>query len=293
VGQDDTVTRGHEKETHMSQDAQRDHISKKRVIYTMPGVNDVVVRRDHEYRSTDSGTLTMDLYYPPDAGTRTPAVVFVTGFSDVGAKKMLGCTLKEMGSYISWGELVAASGLVGLTYTNREPATDVQAILDYVRQHATSLNLDGNNIALWSCSGNVPAALSMLMQHARQSVKCAVLCYPYTLDLEGSTGVADAARQWGFANPSAGHSIDDLRHDIPMFIARAGQDQMAGLNEALDRFLAGTLACNMPVTFVNHSVAPHAFDLWHDSEMTRWCIKQILAFLRLYLLSPGLPSQAS
>jgi hypothetical protein len=272
------------KETHMSQEAPREHISKKRVVYTMPGMNDVRVRRNHEYRITESGTLTMDLYYPPDAGTRTPAVVFVTGFSDVGARTMLGCTLKEMGSYISWGELVAASGLVGVTYANRDPATDVHAILDYVRQHAASLNLDESNIALWACSGNAPTAVSLLMQDAKQSVKCGVLCYPYTLDLDGSTVVADAARQWGFVNPSAGKSVDDLRHDIPIFIARAGQDEMPGLNEALDRFLAGALARNLPITFVNHAMGPHAFDLWHDSETTRGCIRQILGFLRLNLL---------
>ena len=272
----------------MSQEEQRERIAKKRVIYTTPGMSDVMVRRNHEYRVTDSGALTMDLYYPPDAGTRTPAVVFVAGFSDLGVQKMLGCMMKEMGSYISWAELVAASGLVGVTYTNREPATDVHAILDYLREQATSLNLDESNIAVWACSGNGPTALSLLTQEAKQPLKCAVLCYPYTLDLDGSTIIADAARQWGFGNPSTGQAIDDLRHDIPMFIARAGQDEMPGLNEALDRFLAAAVAHNLPVTFVNHSVAPHAFDLWHDSEMTRWCIRQILAFLRLNLLKPEL-----
>src|SRR5713226_4781366 len=109
-----TPCRGHTGDTHMSQDTQQDHISKKRVLYTMPGVDAVSVRRDVEYQVTDAGALTMDLYYPPDSksGARTPAVIFVTGFSDVGARKMLGCTQKEMGSYISWGQLAAASGLV-------------------------------------------------------------------------------------------------------------------------------------------------------------------------------------
>ena len=69
----------------MSQDAPQDHISKKRVVYTMPGVDSVTVRRDEAYRVTEVGALTLDLYYPPDAksGARTPAVIFVTGFSDV------------------------------------------------------------------------------------------------------------------------------------------------------------------------------------------------------------------
>ena len=271
----------------MSQDTQQDHISKKRVLYTMPGVDAVTVRRDVEYRVTDAGALTMDLYYPPDSksGARTSAVIFVTGFSDVGAQKMLGCTQKEMGSYISWGRLAAASGLVAITYTNREPAADVNAVLQHVRQNAASLGIDEKSVGVWACSGNVPNALSVLMQDAQDHLKCAVLCYPYTLDLAGSTGVADAARQWGFVTPCAGKSVDDLPRDLPLFVARAGQDQMPGLNETLDGFLARALACNLPVTFVNHSTAPHAFDLFDDSEMSREIIGRILAFLRFHLLT--------
>src|SRR5438046_1268805 len=97
----------------MSQDTQRDQMSKKRVVYTMPGMEAVAVRRDEQYRVTDVGALTMDVYYPPNskAGVRTPAVLFVTGFSDLGAEKMLGSRFKEMGSFVSWAQLAAASGL--------------------------------------------------------------------------------------------------------------------------------------------------------------------------------------
>ena len=50
------------------------------------------------------------------------------------------------------------------------------------------------------------------------------------------------------------------------------------------RFLIKALTCNLPVTFVNHSVAPHAFDLFHDSETSREIIRQMLMFLRFHLL---------
>jgi acetyl esterase/lipase len=271
----------------MSPDTQQDHISRKRVVYTKPGVDAVTVRRDAEYRVTDAGPLTMDLYYPPDSksGARTPAVIFVTGFSDAGAQRVFGCKLKELGSYISWAQLAAASGLVGITYTNREPAEDARAVLRHVRQNAASLDIDESRIGVWACSGNVPNALSVLMQDAQSYLKCAVLCYGYMLDLDGSTAVAEAARQWGFVNPSVGKSVDDLPRDMPLFIARAGQDQMSGLNETLDRFLVKALTCNLPVTFVNHSVAPHAFDMIHDSEISREIIGRILAFLQFHLLA--------
>lgn len=112
--------------THMSQETQRNNITKRRVVYQIPGVDAVSIRRDVEYRANDAGVQTMDIYYPPDSksGARIPAVVFVSGFSDLGFQKVVGCKLKEMESYISWGQLAAASGLVAITYTNREWEVD-------------------------------------------------------------------------------------------------------------------------------------------------------------------------
>ena len=49
---------------------QHEHISKKRILYTVPGMDNVIVRRDHEYAGRETGSLTMDLYYPADAGHR-------------------------------------------------------------------------------------------------------------------------------------------------------------------------------------------------------------------------------
>jgi hypothetical protein len=186
----------------------------------------------------------------------------------------------------SWARLTAASGLVAVTYTNREPAADLSALLGHVRRNAAALGIEGDRLGLWAGSGHVPVALSALMREGRHRPRCAVLCYGYTLDLGDSTGVAEAARTWGFANPCAGRSIEDLPRETPLFVARAGRDQMPRLNETLDRFLLAALARNMPVSFVNHADAPHAFDLFHDSEATREVVRQILAFMRFRLLTP-------
>ena len=271
----------------MSQDAEQEHISKKVVVYRIPGMETVPIRRDVEYRVPPAGALTMDIYYPPDApsGARRPAIVVVAGYPDVEFAAHVGCKFKEMGASISWGRLVAASGLVAITYTNREPATDLHALLQYVRQHAASLGIDEHRIGLLASSGNVPLALSVLMQAGHDYLKCAVLCYGYMLDLEGADGVAEMAKLWGFANPCAGRSIADLPPNTPLFIVRAGQDQLPHLNETLDRFLCHALTGNLPVTFTNHHVAPHAFDLLHDSETTREIVRHILAFMRFHLLA--------
>jgi hypothetical protein len=269
----------------MSEQNQPHAITRKPVLYEMPGMDAVRVCRDVEYRTTDAGALTMDIYYPPDTerAARVPAVIFVAGYPGDGVERMLGCKFKEMASSISWGRLTAASGLAAIVYTNREPEADLYALLQHVRQNAAALGIDETRIGIWACSGNVPLALAVLMR-ADDDLKCAVLCYGITLDLDAATDVAEAAGQWGFANPCAGKSVDDLPKHIPLFIVRAGQDEIPHLNETMDRFMAGALSCNLPVTLVNHPAAPHSFDLFYDSETTREIIQQILTFMRFHLL---------
>ena len=123
------------------------------------------------------------------------------------------------------------------------------------------------------------------MQEDRDYLKCAVLCYGLMLDLEGNTSVAEAAKQWGFVNPCGGKSVADLPQDIPLFIVRAGRDEMAHLNETMERFLSTAITYNLPITMVNHPTAPHAFDIMQDSETSREIIRQILAFMRFQLLA--------
>ena len=271
----------------MSHETPQDPIWKKRVVYEMPGVNAVTTRPDVVFGARDGDALTMDIYYPPDfnGGASLPTVIIVAGFPDLGFQKIVGCKFKEMGSSVSWAQLIAASGMAAITYSNRSPAADMQSLLRYVRKNGAPLGVDEGRLGLWASSGNVPLALSLLMQDAENPLRCAVLCYGYLLDLEESTGVADAARKFGFANPCAGKSVADLRHDIPLFVARAGNDQMPQLNETLDRFVLKALERDLPVTVVNHASARHSFDLFQDNATSREIVWQILAFLRFHLQS--------
>jgi dienelactone hydrolase len=275
----------------MSQESRRNEITTKKVVYELPGMDTVKIRRDVEYRVTEAGALTFDLYSPPDLkiGERRPTVVFVSGYSDPAAERLLGCKLKDMAAYISWGRLVAASGLVGVTYTNREPVADLDALLQHLRQHDAPLGIDENRLGVWACSGNVPMALSVLMQPPQDAFKCAVLCYGLMLDPEGSLGVAEAAARFGFINPCAGKSVNDLPRELPLFLVRAGQDETPRLNETIDHFVAAALARNLPMTVTNHASAPHAFDILDHSETSREMIRRILAFLRFHLLGKHAP----
>jgi hypothetical protein len=271
----------------MSEELRPEDFAKKEVVYRIPGMDSMSVRRDVEFPAADGDILTMDLYSPRDVkpGAKLSAVVFVAGYPDPGFERMLGRKFKETGSSVSWARLAAASGLAAITYTNREPAADLDALLRFVRQNAPSLGIDEKKIGLWASSGNVPVALSALMREGQDGLACAVLLYGIMLDLDGSTGVAEAARTFKFANPCAGRSVEDLPPELPLFIARAGQDKTPHVNESIDRFVAGALRLNLPMTLVNHREGPHAFDLFENSEASREVIQRILAFLRFHL--PG------
>ncbi len=82
----------------MSDAAPRHPITLKRTVYQIPGMADASTRRDIEYRMTDAGSLTLDVYRPHDSHSSAPlaAVVFVIGYSDVGGQAVPGCKIKDM-----------------------------------------------------------------------------------------------------------------------------------------------------------------------------------------------------
>ena len=273
----------------MADESPAQQISKARVLYTVAGMDDVTVQQ-FPYQS-NGDTLTLDVYAPAGRSSAPlPVVILVTGYSDAGARKMLGCAFNEMGSFVSWARLIAASGIVAVTYVNHHPA-DVRSVIEYVRGYATALGIDANRLGLWSCSGHAPNALSLLMKENGVTPTCGVFCYPYTIDQDGATVIADASTQWGFFNACAGHTVSDLSTSTPIFIVRAGQDEMPGLNATLDLFVAAALAGNLPVTVVNHAAAPHAFDLFYDGSETRAIVEATLRWMQRHLAVPAAADQ--
>lgn len=168
-----------------------------------------------------------------------------------------------------------------MIYATREPAGDIQRVMRHLREHAGALGIDGGRIGILACSANVAVALSALMTGSIAS--CAALLYGLTLDLDGSSDVAAASREFGFVNACAGTSVSDVADDVPLCVVRAGREHFAGLNKALDRFVTAAVARNLPITSINHPTGPHGFDLEEDSEVSRRIIKHVLSFLSLQL----------
>lgn len=240
------------------------------LVHTLPGADDVLVEH-HTYPTAD-GPLAFDLYRAPTAAAPRGAVVFVSGYPDPALAAMFGRPLQAWASYVGWARLTAASGLVAITYTNRDPA-DVHALVAHLRAEAAPLGLDPARLAIWACSGNVPTALDVI---ARARPTAAAVLYGYLLDLDGATAVADAARQFHFACPPV--ALDEIAA-TPLLVVRAGRDAMPGLDATLTRFVAAARARDLPVTLLDLPDAPHAFDVVDPSPPSRAAIEQVLAFL--------------
>ena len=269
----------------MNETKQRHPMTMQEVIYEIPGMKDVPVERDIEFRGASGTPLSFDLYRPANIEGRAPApaVLFVEGFSDPAFESFVGCKFKEMAGYVGWARLMAATGIAAITYTNQDPVADLDALVSHLRQTAAGLELDAGRLGVWACSGNVPTALGMLMRNPVPSFAAAVLCYGPMLELPGSTAIADTAKHLGFAYPCRTNSIDDMPADLPLLVVRAGKETMPGLNASIDHFAAAALARNFALTLVNHATGPHAFDLNDPSELSREMVRRMLAFMRFHM----------
>ncbi|HKF67510.1 MAG TPA: hypothetical protein VKB36_13295, partial [Vicinamibacterales bacterium] len=211
-------------------------VARKQVVFRIPGMDDVNVRRDIVYKTASGGPLLMDVYYPPSAASQVPAplVVIVLGYPDPQSGGRM------FGPLTSWARLIAMSGMAAAIYGTSAPAEDAHDVLAYLRHNAASLGIDRRRIGIYAASANVSVGLSLLMRDA--DFRCAALLKGFTFDVDGSTVFAEASRQYGFVNATAGRSIDELPDSVPMFVLRAGREHMPGVNEALDQLAARALA---------------------------------------------------
>ena len=252
-------------------------VTRKRLVVPIADADRVSIRKGLPVEARPGAAI--DLYAPPGAepGLKA-AVILVTGVPDAGARRILGCAVNEMAAFTSWASAIAASGLMAVTMTTTDdPAADLQAVVTHLQTQGDTLGIDGTRCGLWACSSNVASALGLLLAKPG-AIRCAVLCYGFMLDLDGSHAVADAQRTYGFANPAQGRAVDELPR-TPLFVARAGRETFAAANTSIDAFVRHALTHNLPVTLVNHHTGPHAFDLDDDSPTTHLIVRQILAFL--------------
>jgi dienelactone hydrolase len=235
------------------------------LVYRVDGMRDTRVRRDVVYKRDGAAELRMNIYAPArlSGEARVPAVFFVHG----GPIPEQLAPATQWPVFISYGELAAASALIGVTFEHRLHAptdyersqADVAAAIDHVREHAAELNVDAARIALWYFSGAGPLLIAVLRDRPSY-VRC-VLAFYALLDKQ---------------------HVRAKGGGLPMFVARAGLDQPL-INQSIDAFVQEALASNAPLELMNHPAGRHGFDILDDDERSREIIARAVAFAQAHV----------
>jgi len=258
-----------------------------RVVFTLPRMDQAVVRRDLVYKTVGETRLEADVYAPPElgAGARRPAVIFIHGGPIPPAMKPKG-----MGVFVSYGELAAASGFIGVTFNHRfhggaqlqDAADDVADLVAWVRGKAGELRVDADRIALWAFSGGGPFLSPYLAEpvpYAR-----ALVAYYAVLDLRPvPPGQPDTLGRELRQRYSPAYLVSRAAKPLPpMLVARAGEDNPV-LNQGLDLFVHEALAHNARLDLLNHAEGRHGFDILDDDARSREIVGRTLEFLKARL----------
>src|SRR5437870_5391106 len=159
-------------------------------------MNRVSVRKNLTYKRVSGIDLKMDIYTANRRGAPRPAIIFIHGGR---IPRNLLTTPKDWGAYISFGQLVAASGFVGVTFNHRfyawerlaDSQSDLMDLIDYVRNHAGELGVDKDRIVLWSVSAG-GIFLSQPLRDRPPYIKC-IVAYYSELDLQSERQSAPPA----------------------------------------------------------------------------------------------------
>jgi acetyl esterase/lipase len=260
------------------------------VVYKVPGTDKVKVVQNLKYTTTADPNILMDVYLPPDLARteHRPVVIFIHG----GAKPEW--TAKDWGVYAAWGRLVAASGFVGVTFTHRleypnksleNAALDVTAAINYVRANADKYNVDRDRICLiaYSAGGTM---LSLAMRGDMPYVRCLVGFYAF-MDIQQSDYRRTETPETVQAFSPITHLQKNASKIPPMFIGRAGRDEVPTMDDSIDRFVKEALVRNIAITLANHPQGVHGFDNQNDDERSREIICSAIAFMQIHLNATG------
>jgi acetyl esterase/lipase len=268
-----------------------EQMAKKPIVYAIPGMDEISPRRNLVYKTNGDEKLLADLYLPvaKHGQAAYPVVIFIHGAVPEGVKP------KDWAAYMSWGRLLASSGIAAITFNLRLygswkggydsasvpiAATDVEDLVRYVRDNGVRLGVDPDRICLAAFSAGGPL-LSVSLRQSPAYVRCYVGFYSYLGD-PMSPNSPDAGR----FSPLVALKSPGIRIP-PMFIAKADLDQTrlngTNLNETITSFVDADRAIGSEVTLVEHPNGRHGFDIVDDDDTSRAIIKKAVQFMKSHL----------
>jgi len=254
----------------------------RRIVYEIDemGAIGAPTCRSYSHRSGRPAKLCV---YRPGSSSHSPqrGVIFIHG----GPVPLGDPAPTDWGQYKSWGQLIAASGLVGFTFDHsytdfnrlEDAAQDVEAAVSYIRSNASEFGIDPDRICLWACSGGGPL-LSWVLRDQPDYVQCIVVYYAY-LDLRQKPEIADSMSKDvvdGFS-PAAWISKQSAA-DLPILIAKAGLDNII-INQSIDSFVTQAENAGLAVETMVHETGHHGFDVNNDDSTSRTIIARTIEFI--------------
>jgi hypothetical protein len=277
-------------------------MTQRAIVYEIPGMQQVKVRKGIGYKRAEEQELELDVYYPADfdQDLPLPALLFVHG----DATPTVLEHAKDWGQYVSWGQLIAASGLIAVTFNHRstqsltkldDVASDVDDLLTFVSEHANELGIDASMLGMWMCSAGSVIGLHTALHH-ESAIRCIVTYYgvadlqaffDQAVDITENTKKAEHTLPLlspeTFEEFSAPISLKRaVGKEMSFFVARAGLDGPE-LNASIERLVASALVNNIDLVLMNHASGHHGFDVLDDDERTREIIHATLEFVKIHL----------
>ena len=256
------------------------------VVFDLPGVNDVIIKKDIPYQDISGPTLKMDIYYPPDFDfqRKIPAIIIVLGYPDLAGKKLLGIEFKNYIQFVSWCKIISASGMAAIVYQSNDPEQDILSLSNYLKTNEDKLKIDNSKIGAYTCSAHTPTTISTILNGSGSIFKCAVVYYGFFLtnDFKYLPQIDTLSQKMGFKTPRLSEP-STWKKDVPVLVVRAGKDNVPYINQTLASFYEKALNQNLPITLINYSNGVHGFDAYTDTEATRQIIKNTLEFWKFNL----------
>jgi hypothetical protein len=234
-------------------------------VYTVPAMDRVLVKVNAEFGEDRY----MDIYYPPDYDFSAvlPAVIIYNGFS--------GLRVKNMGGQIDWAALVAAHGMIGITYDPVYAEKDFAILLETLVRKSRELGIDAGRLGLVSSCGNCSNGLREF--RAKES--------------EFYNGLNTGVFLYGTVPWT-----DDIRTGTSMLLVKTGSGLTNEIIESMDVFVQKAPEAGIKAELINYKEGNKNFDTteqpcnpWEygfNKKYTSDCdvMKNILGFLQQELM---------